>query len=93
LSVFKEGVIIEINYIEQVCQVWYYECIDMKVFASSCFLQHILQRRFRYVKAFKKNIVFFHDVLQRNVTAANSPAPNYIGKNYGKQKGVGGPPA
>ena len=32
-------------------------------------------------------------VLQRNVTAANSPAQNYIGKNYGKQKGLGGPPA
>ena len=61
--------------------------------ASSCFLQYILQRRFRYVTAFKKTVDFFHDVLQRNVTAANSPPPNYIGKNYGKQKGLGGPPA
>jgi hypothetical protein len=28
------------------------------------------------LKAFEKTIEFFHDVLQRNVTAANPPAPN-----------------
>ena len=79
---------------EQLCQVWYYESIDMKVFASSYFLQYILQRRFRYVKAFKKTIDFFMMFYKETpVTASNSPPPNYIGKNYGKQKGLGGPPA
>jgi hypothetical protein len=75
LSIFKEGVIIEINYIEQVCQVWYYECIDMKVFASRCFLQHILQRRFRYVKAFKNIYRFFPWCFTKKRHKLQTPQP------------------
>ena len=57
-------------------------------FISSCFLFYILQWWFRNVKAFEKTIEFFHDVLQRNITAANPPPPNKHDVSHGKNRYV-----
>ena len=54
-----------------------YECIDMKVFASNYFLQYILQRRFRYVKAFKK-LSIFSMMFYKETSELQTPHPQII---------------
>ena len=46
------------------------------VFVSSCFFFIFCKDNSEMLRLAKKTIEFFHDVLQRNVTAANPPPPN-----------------
>ncbi len=45
------------------------------VFVSSCFFFIFCKDDSEMLRLSKKTIEFFHDVLQRNVTAANPPNP------------------
>ncbi len=45
------------------------------VFVSSCFFFIFCKDNSEMLRLVKKTIEFFHDVLQRNVTAANPPTP------------------
>ena len=46
------------------------------VFVSSCFFFIFCKDNSEMLRLAKKTIEFFHDVLQRNVTAANPPPLN-----------------
>ena len=63
---------------EQVCQVWYYECIDMKVFASSYFLQYFFCKDDSDMLKLSKKLSIFSMMFYKETSQLQTPHPQII---------------